>query len=233
MTEAGAPGVLAARAGARRLSQGLIAYGIVGLVVATTGFGAMVWVNGRIGTLRAEADASIAQAATTMELTATVLRGASTTAQSFSGTADQASRTVAASVVTITEVGSDLAALEAQLRSVTFLGATPLASSADAVGRIAASLTGLETGIPVVADSLQGNRDTLARNATALSALADSAAALAAGLGPSAGQDSFGDVQQVIAVTLLMFAAWSVVPAVGALGLGVWLRGELARWSST
>jgi hypothetical protein len=190
-------------------------------------------VNGRISTLRADAEVSIARAATTMELTATVLRGASTTAQSFSGTADQARQAVSASIGTITEVRSDLSALEAQLRSFSFLGATPLASSADAVGRIAASVTALATQMPVVAGSLKGNRDALAGNAAALSELADSTAALAARLGPSVRQDSFGDVQQVIAVTLLMFAAWSFVPAVGALALGLWLRRELARSQST
>jgi hypothetical protein len=217
----------------RRLSQGLIAYGLVGLVVAAIGFGATVWVNGRISTLRADAEASVARAATTMELAATVLRGASTTVQSFSGTADQTSQAVSAAIVTISEVRSDLSALEAQLRSVSLLGATPLASSADAVGRIAASLDGLETQIPLVADSLMANRDALARNAAALGRLAESTVALAAGLDPGAGQDLFGDVQQVIAMTLLMFAAWSFVPAVGALGLGAWLRNELARSGST
>ncbi len=233
MTAIRTPGVLDPRGGVRRLSHGLIAYGVVGLVVAAIGFGAMVWVNGRISTLRADAEASVARAATTMEVAATVLRGASTTARSFSGTADQTRQAVSAAVATVSEARSDLSALEAQLRSVSILGATPLASSADAVGRITASMDGLEAQIPVVADSLQGSRDALARNASALSELADSTAALAARLGPGVGQDSFGDVQQVIAMTLLMFAAWSCVPAVGALGLGVWLRGELARSRST
>lgn len=229
MTASGATGGLGQRGGLRRLSQGLITYGIVGLVVATIGFGATVWVSGRISTLRADAQVSVARAATTIELAAMVLRGASTTVQSFSGTADQARQAVSAAVVTVIEVRSELSALEAQLRSVSFLGTTPLGSSADAVGRITASLDGLETAIPVVADSLKDNRDALVRNADALDDLADSAAALAAGLGPTVGQDAFGDVQQVIVLTLLMFTAWSFVPAAGALGLGAWLRGELTR----
>ena len=233
MTATRAPGVLDSDRGVRRLSQGLIAYGLVGLTVAAIGFGAMLWVNGRISTLRADAEANVARAATTMELAATVLRGASTTAESFSGTADQVHQAVSAAVVTVSEARSDLSALEAQLRSVSVFGAAPLASSADAVGRVAASMDGLESQIPVVADSLEGNRDALGRNAVALSELADSTAALAASLGSGVGQDSFGDVQQVIAITLLMFAAWSCVPAVGALGLGAWLRGELARSRSS
>ena len=215
------------------LSRALIAYGLVGLIVAAVGFGATVWVNGRISSLRSDAEATVAQAANTIELSAAVLRGASTTVQSFSGTADQARQAVSAVTVTITEVQSGLASVEAQLRSVNIFGATPLSSSADAIGRIAASMDGLDIQIPLVADSLAGNRDALAANAASLSKLADSAAALATSLSASDGHDSLGDVQQVIAITLLMFAAWSFVPALGALALGLWLRRELARSRST
>ena len=224
---------LGLRGGLRRVSRGLIAYGIIGLIVAAIGFSAMVWVNGRISNLRGEAEATVARLATTMELAAMVLRGGSTTAQSFSGTVDQTARAVSSAAVTTTEVRSDLSALEAQLRSVSFLGATPLSSSADAVGRIGASMEGLDTQLSLIADGLTGNRDALAGNGASLSDLGDSTEALAARLGPSVGQDSLGDVQQVIAITLLMFAAWSFVPAAGALVLGVWLRRELGRsWST-
>lgn len=229
MTSETASGALGQSGGLRRLSQGLIGYGLIGIIVATIGFGAMVWVNGRINSLRADAEVTVARASTTMELTATVLRGASTTAQSFSGTADQSAQAVASAGVTIAEVRSDLSALEAQLRSVSFLGATPLSSSADAVGRIAVSMDGLDAEIPAIADSLKGNRDALGGNATALNSLADSAEALAGRLGPSLGQSSLGDVQQVIAITLLMFAVWSFVPAVGALALGISVRREARR----
>jgi len=217
------------RGGLHRLSRGLIAYGIIGLVVAAIGFGALAWVNVRISTLRGEAETTVARLATTMEFSATVLHGASTTAQSFSATVDQSAQTVSSAAVTITEVRSDLSAFEAQLRSVSILGVTPLSSSADAVGRIVASTEGLDTRLSLIADDLKGNRDALAGNAASLGELGDSTEALAARLGSGVGQDSIGDVQLVIAVTLLVFAAWSFVPAVGALVLGVWLRRELGR----
>jgi hypothetical protein len=220
---------LGLRGGLRPLSRGLIFYGIIGLIVAAIGFGSMVWVNGRISQLRGEAEATVTRLATTMGLAAAVLRGASTTAQSFGGTVDQSAQAVSFAAGTITEVRSDLSALEEQLRSVSLLGATPLASSADAVGRIASSMDGLETQLPLVADGLKGNRDALAGIAASFSELADSTAALAGRLSPRVGQDSLSDVQQVIAITLLMFAAWSFVPAVGALVLGVSLRRELGR----
>lgn len=215
--------------GMRWLCRGLIAFGIIGLVAAAIGFGSMVWVNSRISQLRGEAETTLTQLASTTELAATVLRGAATTAQSFSGTVDQSAQAVSSATLTVTQVGTELSALEAQLRSVNFLGQSPLASSADSVARIATSMEGLDTQLPLIATDLGNNRDALARNAVALSDLAKSTAALAARLGPSDGADSIGDVQQVVAVTLLMFAAWSFVPAAGALVLGLWLRRELGR----
>jgi hypothetical protein len=216
-------------AGWHRLSRGLIAYGIVGLVVAAIGFGALVWVNLRISDVRAEAETTVARLATTMELTAKLLDDASTTARSFTVTLDQSAQAVSSAAVTFTQVRSDLPAVEAQLRSVSILGATPLSSAADAVRQTAVSMEGLDTRLSLIADDLKGNRDALAGNATSLAGLGASTAALAARLGSDVGQDSLGDVQLVIAVTLLVFAAWSFVPAVGALVLGVWLRRELGR----
>jgi hypothetical protein len=212
-----------------RLSRGLIAFGIIGLLVAAIGLGSMVWVNSRISDLRGEAETTLVRLASTTELAATVLRGASATAQSFSGTLDQSGQAMTSATLTVTQARSELSALEAQLRSVNFLGQTPLASSADSVARIATSMEGLETQLPLIATDLGSNRDALARNALALTDLANSTAALANRLGASGGTDSIGDVQLVVAIALLMFAAWSFVPAAGALALGVWLRRELGR----
>jgi methyl-accepting chemotaxis protein len=215
------------RGGLYRLSRGLIAYGIVGLVVTAIGLGALVWANDRVGHLHGEFDATIGRLATTMDVAAFVLHGVSSTATSFSTTVDQSAQAVAAAAVTITEARSALSALEAQLRSVSILGATPLSSPAEAVGRIAASMDGLDGRVSLIADSARGSRNALAANATALGELADSTQSLAARLGSGVGTDSFGQVQQVIAVTLVALTAWSLVPAAGALGLGAWLRREL------
>jgi hypothetical protein len=168
---------LGLRGGLRRLSRGLIAYGIIGLVVAAIGFGALVWVNGRVSSLRAEVETTLGQRSITMALAATVLHDASTTAQSFSATVDQSAQAVSSAAGTITEARSSLTALEAQLRSVNILGATPLSSAADAVGRIAASMDGLDTRVSGIAEGLKGNRDALAGNATSIGRLGDSTAA--------------------------------------------------------
>ena len=83
---------LGLRGGLRRLGTGLIAYGLIGLVVAATGLGGLVWVDSRFAAIRHEVDAALVQRATTMRVAAQVLRDASTTAQSFTVTLDQSAR---------------------------------------------------------------------------------------------------------------------------------------------
>jgi hypothetical protein len=207
----------------RGLGRGLVAYGVIGLLVAAIGFGAMVWVNGRISDVRAEARTTVAQLAGTIEVAAIVLRGASTTTDSFSGTVEGTAQAVDAAAGTIAEIRSDLASVESQLRSINIFGATPLAPAADAIARIATSMEGLDTQLPLMADDLEANRAALALNADMLTELGTGTAALADRLGPSTGEDSLDDIQRVMALTLLMFAAWAFVPALAALALGIWL----------
>jgi hypothetical protein len=220
---------LGVRGGLRRVAHGLIAYGIVGLVVAAICLVALIWVNGRIGGLRAEAETTVGNLATTMERTANALHDASTTAQSFTVTVQESAQAVSSAAATITEVRTGLGSLEAQLRAVSILGAQPLSATADAVARIDASLEGLDTRLDGIAAGLEGNRDALARNATSLGQLGDSVEAMATRLDSGVIEDSLGDIQMVVVVLLLMFTAWSLVPAVGALVAGIWLRRELDR----
>lgn len=218
---------LGMRAGLRRLSRGLIAYGIVALIVAAIAFGTTVWANGRLGNLRDTVGASVDEMAASMERSAEALHDAARTATTFSSALDQGAAAMPAVSQQIGAVRTDLAALEDQLRSVSIFGATPLSTAADAVGRIAVSLGGLDTQLQLAAVALAANGDALASNSTSLARLGDSAAALATRLRSGVIEDSFGDVQLVIVLVLLAFTALSVVPAVGALALGIWLQREL------
>jgi hypothetical protein len=217
------------RRGVDQLSRGLIAYGIIGLVVAAIGVGGLVWVNGRVGSVRSEAGTTIAQLTTTTEHTAEALKDASRTAETFSTTLDQAAQAMPAASAQITTLRSDLVALEAQLRSVNILGASPLSAAADAVAGITASMEGLDTQLSLVGVALKANGDALAANSTSLRQIGDSTSSVAARLRSGVIEDSLGDVQLVITLLLLMFTALSILPAVGALALGVWLRRELER----
>jgi len=215
------------RPGLRRLSGGLIAYGLIGLVLAVIALGALVWANSRLEAVQARASASVDEITTALERTSVALEDASTTAGSFTGTIDRTVEGVTAAADTITSVRSRLEALEGALRAVSILGATPLGSAADAVGGIATSLEGLDTRLTAIADSLQGNRAALAANATSLARVADSTSAMAARLRSGVVEDSLGDVQAVMTVLCFLLTAWTAVPAVGALIVGVWLRREL------
>lgn len=227
--DTGAPDLRGLRDGLGRLSRGLIVYGLVGLVVAMIAFGALVWVNGRISSLGDRVETTVEELATTMERTAVVLQDASTTAQTFTTTIDRSTEALNTTADAIAGVRSRLEDLEGLFRAVNILGATPLGAAADAVGGIANAIEGLDTRLSAIADSLDASGGALRQNATSLGNLGDSTAALAARLRSGVIEDSVADVQMVIAVTLLVFTAWAVVPAVGALALGVWLRRILAR----
>jgi hypothetical protein len=86
----------------------------------------------------------------------------------------------------------------------------------------------LDSRLFAIADSLEGNRDALAANATSLGRVADSTAAMAERLRSGVVEDSLADVQAVLMVLLVLMVAWTAVPAVGALLVGVWIRRELA-----
>lgn len=180
--------------------------------------------DGRIRALRSEVAASLTQQSAALALAADVLHDAAMTAQGFSATVDRTSKAVSSAAGTITGVRSELAALERQLRSVNILGATPLGSRADAVGGIATSMDGLDGQVAQVAEELKGNRNDLAANATSLEQLSGITGALSSRLGLGVVEDSLGELQQLISITLLVFSAWSLVPAIGTLWLGIWLR---------
>ncbi len=224
---AGQPQPIDLRRGLHQLSRGLIAYGIVALIVAAIAFGALVWVNVRIGNLRTEVTTTIGKLAVTTADTSTALGDAATTAKTFSSTLDQAAQTLPVVSDRITTLQASLTSLEASLRSVSILGATPLGGAADSVAQMSASLDGIGTQLAIVATALKANSDALGTNATSLAKLADSTQALADRLGSGQVEDSLGDVQTVIVVVLLVFTLLSLVPAVGALAFGVWLKREL------
>jgi hypothetical protein len=213
--------------GLHRLSRGLIAYGIVGLVVAVLGLGVLAYVNARISTAGDRVGTSVAQLATTLDRTADALHDASTTAETFSVTLDRTEEAVSAAANTIIGVRTNLETLENVLRTVSFLGISPLGPAGDAVGGIADSIEGLDSRLTAIADGLAANEGALASNATSLGLLGDSMDATAERLRSGVVEDSLADVRFIILLMLLVLTAWTAVPAIGALAFGLWLRREL------
>jgi methyl-accepting chemotaxis protein len=216
---------LSLRSGLRRLSNGLLVYGALGLAIALLGLAALVWVSGRIDALAQRAEVQVDAVIASLDETANLLTVTGATAGSFGGTLSATASTVDQAADTVRAVKPRLTDLENQFRSINILGNQPLANAADMVAGINAGLEGLDSKLDLVADSLTGNQTSLERNAAAMTSLGVRLGQLADRL--DAGIGTVADVQAIISVTLLVFTAWTAVPAVGAMGLGLWLRKEL------
>ena len=230
-TETGTSGAttrpIGLRTGLRRLSRGLIAYGVVGLIIALLGLIALAYAGSRIGAVADRATTAVEDTATTLDRSADALHDAATTARSFMVTLTRSSEAVSQAADTIRGVRPELLDLETQFRSFSVLGARPLTQAADVVGEIAADLEGFDARLDAVASSLAVNRDSLQANAMSLDALGDSLAALAERMRTGILEDSLQDVQVVVTILLLVLVAWTAVPAAGALLFGWWLRARL------
>jgi hypothetical protein len=219
---------LGLRGGLRRLSTGLIAYGVAGLVVALLGLVALGWVGGRVSAVAETVDAEVAQMAATLDRTADTLHDASTSAISFAVTLERTPPSVRQAAVTIRNLRPNLLSIEAQLASINILGSAPLAGAARLFGETASDLQGLDTRLDLIADDLTTDRDALLTNARSLNEAGDQAAILAERVRTGFIQGSLEDLRAVLVLTILVFVGWTAVPAVGALLLGIWLRRTLA-----
>jgi hypothetical protein len=221
------PTAVGLRGGLRRLGAGLIVYGAIGLAIALLGIVALVWVNGRVATLADRIGAEVAELATTIETSAQALDDAAATAGSFAGTLERTPPSIRQAGATVDRVQASMLETQDRLAAVSLLGSQPLASVATRFGEMATSLDGLSARLDDIATDLEGNESSLQRNAASLAVLADRLATQAERLRGGFIEESIDDVGTILMVILALFAAWTAVPAVGALGLGVWLRREV------
>jgi hypothetical protein len=212
------------RPGLRRIANGLVVYGVIGLIVALLGLVALAWAGGRIDDLSDKTAARVSQVADTLDSTSQALTDASDTAKTFGTTLTTTVAAVDAASSRVRELEPTLADLETQFRSINILGAQPLSKAADVVGSIHGTLDGLDTQLSTVADSLRNGHDRLAANASSLGVLGTRLGALADDLRSGIVEDSLADLRSIFTVTMLVLALWAAVPAVGALMVGVWLR---------
>ena len=159
------------RPGLRRLANGLVVYGVIGLIVTLLGLVALAWVGGRIGDLSDRTAARVTQVADTLDATSQALTDASDTAKTFATTLTTTVAAVDAASARVRDLEPTLADLESQFRSVNILGAQPLSRAADVVGSIHGTLNGLDTQLSTVADSLRNGHDRLAANGSSLAVL--------------------------------------------------------------
>jgi hypothetical protein len=212
------------RGGLRRLSGGLIAYGIAGLAVALLGLVALGWTAGRVAGLADRVDAEATQLAITLDRTADTLRAAGSSAITFAVTLERTPPSVRQTAETIRNLRPNLQAIESQLSSISILGTRPLADAARLFGEMASDLQGLDTRLDLIANDLGTDRDSLLRNAESLNELADRTEVVAERVRTGFIQDGLEDLRIVLVLTILVFVGWTAVPAIGTLVLGLWLR---------
>ena len=207
---------------ARLLSRGLIAYGVIGLVVAVLGLGAAALGQRRGSTPRATGSTTTIGAARRRRWTGppTALHDASTTAADVQHDArpDRRRRSPAAAD-TIIGVRTSLDDLEGVLRSVNILGAhRRSAGGRRRRRRSPRASSGLDQRLTAIVDgSLQANRDALAANADSLGGARRQHRGLGRPAAIAASSRIRSPTSSVVIVLMLVFVMWALVPAIGAL----------------
>ena len=227
MTAGPAPRSL--RSGLRRLATGLIAYGLIGIALAVVAAIALGWAGGRLTAVGGRVDTQIASVVETLDRTSTALTDAGTSATSFSGTMERTPPVVRQTAQAIADVRADLRAAEDQFSQVVILGGRPLGGVADAFGRMATNLEGLDTRLDVIAADLDSNRAALLANASSLAALGERLGLVAEDLRGGVVEDGFADLRASATILAIVLLIWMTIPAIGALWLGWWLRREVGR----
>jgi hypothetical protein len=211
-----------------RLANGLIAYGVLGLVLAVIAALALVWAGGRFASLGGRLETQAATIADTLDKSATALHDASSSATSFAVTLERTPPIVRQVADALGEIEAGLQSISSQLAQIEILGRQPLAGTAQRVNSMASALDGLDTRLGLVAGDLEGNRDALLANSASLAALSDELTSAADQLRSESLSSALADIRAVLIVLGLILLTWIVLPSAGALGLGWWLRRQVA-----
>ena len=218
---------LTLRGGLRRLSTGLILYGVIGLVLALVGGFALSWVGGRVGGIADRTSEQVESIVDTLDQTALVLGSMGTSATSFSGTLERTPPAVRQTAQTVANLRANLILVQGQLGALNILGARPLADAANLFGQMAADLEGLDTRLETIATDLDNNRAALIDNSARLKTLGTELGGVADGLRAGPIEESLDGLQLILVVMSILLIVWTALPAAGALALGWWLRREL------
>ncbi len=204
----------------RQIAWGLVAYGLVGIVVA----GACAFLLLRTIPVLASIDHQRTEIVRALDLTADAISDIDQGA-SRAGTSLRSAASSARSAATLSDdLSQTMAALRDTSGNLSILGSHPFADLADDFDRVAGRASALATNMTTLAGSLDLNTtDFVAVSADAI-ALRSQVTALRdalAGDGPAALDGSL-DRLLVLALAVLL---WLAAPSIASLALGVvWLR---------
>lgn len=212
------------RRGLLRLANALIVYGVIGLLAAAIGFAALYSASSRIGSLGERIVSEAVSLDAIVVLTADVLDDAATTAGSFGPTVEQTAVTVGQAAAAIRDIEPRLRDLETQANAIEIFGQRPVAPLGQLFGQIATDVSGLDEQLDGIATEMGQNEAALTANAESLAALADLVRAYKGRLEPAAIDAGIDDARRLLLITLALFIGWTAVPALGSLIVGRWMR---------
>jgi hypothetical protein len=212
------------RRGSRRLANALIAYGIIGLLVAVIGIAALVGSSRQIGSLGERIVSEAVSLDTIIVSTADVLDDAATTAGTFGPTVEQTSVTVGHAASALRDIGPRLRDMENQANAIQIFGQRPVAPLGQLFGQIDTDISGLDDQLDGIATELGRTRTALTANAASLRTLANVVRAYKDRVKPEAIDAGIDEARRLLLFTLALFIGWTAVPAIGSLVVGRWMR---------
>ena len=211
----------------QRLARILVAFGIVGLIVAALSLVALAIGVGRVNGLADRFGGDVGGIARTLDRTSDVIDKAATTAGGFGGTIDGTTSALGIVGGDIDTIVPRLESIADQTAVINILGANPLASVSGLFRDIATQLRDVRGQLTAIGTSLATNRAALGANATSLAELATETKALARQMNGEALAGAIEDLRVLLVIVLGIGALGAAVPAVGSLLLGLWLRREV------
>jgi hypothetical protein len=206
----------------------LLGYGAVGSIAAALGLVLLLVGLARVNALADRVGADFGGVTAVLDRTATVLDDATTTARGFGATVDESTAALTTAAADVRAIVPQLRDLEAQANAINVLGSQPLAPLAGLFGQIAGQLDDLDERLDSVATAMTANRSALESNATSLVELAMETRTLSARLGGGTLTAAVDDLRWLLVAVLGVASIGALVPAIGALIVGLWLR----RWLS-
>ncbi len=213
------------------MSRGLIAYGVIGLLVAAVGLGTLVWTGTTVAAFDARMTRESDELSRTLRRAATALEDASTSAESFRTTLDATPPSIRQAAQTVRNLRPRLVGLQAQASAINILGSQPLGGIGELFGQMATDLEGLDEQLDGIAGQLGTNQEALIRNARSLGDTASQLDSFAERIDDGLITQSIGDLRTILGAVLAMLIVAMALPSVGALAFGLWIRRELGLGS--
>lgn len=203
----------------RRLSTGLIVYGVVGLAIAIAMIVAVLLLRGSFGDVQQDVSAQVDRLETTIGKTAVSLRATADSVDGFVGTFERTS----AGLVQVSGVVDGLSGVIGDLAGV-FDAIRPLLGSVPALGNVAEQLGDLTPTIATITASMQRNEPQLERTADSLRDVAVQLDGVQRSLASGDLVTRVDEGFDFLRIAIIALAVWFAVPAVAALYVGISLR---------